>query len=55
MYIEEDAEELLGSVVHKKRDCRLEEAREMSVLHWENSKGSEALNCLPGNLGYLHS
>lgn len=44
MDVEEDAKELLGSVVQKKRNWRLEKAWEMSVLHWENSKGGEALN-----------
>lgn len=49
------AEELLGSVVQKKRDWRLEKVWEMWVSHWEESKGSEGLNSLPGNLTYLHS
>lgn len=55
MDIEEDDEQLLDSVVSKKRHCRLKQAREMSALHWENSNGSEAPDCLPGRLGCLHS
>lgn len=54
-WIEEGGEELLGSVVQKKGDWRFEKAWEMSLLHWEDRKGSEDLNCLPGNLRYLHS
>lgn len=50
MDVEEDAEELLSSVVQKKRDWRPEKAWEMSFLHREDSNGSEALNSLPGNL-----
>lgn len=54
MHIDEDDKWFLGSVESKMRNCRLNQARKISALQWENRKDSEAPNCLPDKLGCLH-